>query len=137
MQDKKYPIGGYAPGNYQCHCGTCGGGFIGDKRAFQCEPCAVNDKAKFDALSPSEQEALIKRNAEAMNEMLSKVGTFTTETLSKEGNKDREVCDFAEWLRLNYKSSQNGWVDALGKWDTTFGLYQHWNNQQNRNNVND
>jgi hypothetical protein len=39
--EKKYPIGGYAPGNYHCTCATCGGGFIGDKRAVQCEPCAV------------------------------------------------------------------------------------------------
>lgn len=37
---KKYPIGGYAPGNYQCKCRECKQVFIGDKRAFQCEPCA-------------------------------------------------------------------------------------------------
>lgn len=68
--EKKYPIGGYAPGNYQRHCGTCGGGFFGDKRSFQCEPCALNDKAKFDALSPSEQEELVKRNVELLNVMM-------------------------------------------------------------------
>lgn len=68
MEEKKYPIGGYAPGNYQCHCGTCGGGFIGDKRAYQCEPCAVRDREKFDALSPEEQTELMIRNAEAIRE---------------------------------------------------------------------
>lgn len=36
-----YPIGGFAPGNYSCHCVICGKGFIGDKRAVQCEPCAI------------------------------------------------------------------------------------------------
>jgi DNA-directed RNA polymerase subunit RPC12/RpoP len=36
-----YPIGGYAPGNYQNKCCTCGELFIGDKRAVQCEPCAT------------------------------------------------------------------------------------------------
>lgn len=39
--EKIYPIGGYAPGNYTCICSTCGSQFIGDKRAVQCEPCAV------------------------------------------------------------------------------------------------
>ena len=38
---KKYPIGGYAPGNYKCNCTTCKTQFQGDKRAVQCEPCAV------------------------------------------------------------------------------------------------
>ena len=38
---KQYPIGGYAPGNYMCKCVTCKEKFIGDKRAVQCEPCAI------------------------------------------------------------------------------------------------
>ena len=41
QQEKKYPIGGYAPGNYHCTCCICGNKFTGDKRAVQCEPCAV------------------------------------------------------------------------------------------------
>lgn len=41
MEDKKYPIGGYAPGNYTCKCCICGNTFRGDKRAVQCEPCAI------------------------------------------------------------------------------------------------
>jgi len=65
MTDKKYPIGGYAPGSYQCKCTTCGGGFFGDKRAVQCEPCATAAKAKFDALSPEEQAEVERRNIEA------------------------------------------------------------------------
>lgn len=40
-EERKYPIGGYAPGNYSCKCVTCKEGFIGDKRAVQCEPCAT------------------------------------------------------------------------------------------------
>jgi hypothetical protein len=71
QQEKKYPIGGFAPGNYQCHCATCGGGFIGDKRAYQCEPCALNDRRKFDALSSEEQYELVKRNAKIANVMFS------------------------------------------------------------------
>lgn len=37
----KYPINGFAPGGYTCTCRDCGKNFIGDKRAWQCEPCAL------------------------------------------------------------------------------------------------
>ena len=37
----KYPIGGYAPGNYFCKCCTCENIFKGDKKAVQCETCAT------------------------------------------------------------------------------------------------
>lgn len=40
-EQSKYPIGGYAPGSYLCNCTTCGERFTGDKRAVQCEPCAI------------------------------------------------------------------------------------------------
>ncbi len=39
--EPKYPIGGYAPGSYGCTCVTCKTEFMGDKRAVQCEPCAI------------------------------------------------------------------------------------------------
>lgn len=38
---REYPIGGYAPGSYQHICVTCDNLFLGDKRAVQCETCAV------------------------------------------------------------------------------------------------
>lgn len=37
----KYPINGYAYGNYHCKCVGCGQMFFGDKRAVQCQPCAT------------------------------------------------------------------------------------------------
>lgn len=40
-EPKQYPIGGYAPGYYSCTCVTCKTEFMGDKRAVQCEPCAI------------------------------------------------------------------------------------------------
>jgi hypothetical protein len=40
-ENKKYPIGGYAPGNYQNECVSCGKIFMGDKLARQCEQCAI------------------------------------------------------------------------------------------------
>jgi len=71
-QYDRYPVGGYAPGNYQCKCCDCGEHFIGDKRAVQCEPCAIKGKEAFDALSSEEQDALIKRNAEIFNQLINK-----------------------------------------------------------------
>jgi hypothetical protein len=67
---KTYPIGGYAPGNYQCQCCKCGNKFVGDKRAVECEPCAIKDKEAFDALSPEEQDEIVKRNVELVNNLL-------------------------------------------------------------------
>lgn len=61
--EKKYPIGGYAPGNYQCTCATCDKEFQGDKQAVQCEPCAIYDKERFDAMTQNEQKELLRRNS--------------------------------------------------------------------------
>jgi hypothetical protein len=61
--EKKYPIGGYAPGNYNCTCATCNTRFHGNKRAVQCEPCAVADKERFDAMTTEEQKELLRRNS--------------------------------------------------------------------------
>ena len=41
-----YPIGGFAPGQYWNKCALCGETFIGDKRAWNCEPCAINGMVK-------------------------------------------------------------------------------------------
>lgn len=38
---KQYPIGGFAPGNYENICVTCKSHFLGDKLARQCERCAT------------------------------------------------------------------------------------------------
>lgn len=48
MEDKKYPIGGFAPGNYHNKCVSCGNIFTGDKRAFECEPCAIHSTRWID-----------------------------------------------------------------------------------------
>ena len=40
-EKNEYPIGGFAPGFYHCNCVTCKHNFIGDKRATQCETCAM------------------------------------------------------------------------------------------------
>lgn len=103
MSEKKYPIGGYAPGNYQCHCGTCGGGFIGDKRAYQCESCAIADKEKFDALSPTEQEELMKRNAELIK------GAFKDSGKGPAVNHDRVIASQVAGMPLEEAIFQDGY----------------------------
>lgn len=50
----KYPIGGFAPGHYSSFCCKCKEVFTGDKRAVQCEPCAIN------AINESNTEALLQ-----------------------------------------------------------------------------
>ncbi len=52
-ETKKYPIGGFAPGNYQCYCVTCQKMFIGDKRAVQCEPCATKEQSPEAVSQPN------------------------------------------------------------------------------------
>jgi hypothetical protein len=51
IEPAQSPIGGFAPGSYWCNCVTCKEKFMGDKRAVQCEPCAiemVNIKVKIN-----------------------------------------------------------------------------------------
>jgi hypothetical protein len=64
---KQYPIGGHAPGDYwHKECVTCKKEFFGDKRAVQCEPCAiemvstkvkVNDNGGFEIEKETLEEA--------------------------------------------------------------------------------
>jgi hypothetical protein len=54
-EPKQYPIGGYAPGYYSCKCVTCQEVFQGDKRAVQCEPCAIKMTQKELVMLTQEQ----------------------------------------------------------------------------------
>lgn len=100
MTDNKYPIGGFAPGNYQCKCCTCGSEFIGDKRAVQCEPCAVSEKERFDALSPSEQQELINGNVEVFKKWYNALpDSGEVEILKAENEKMRKALEKSlEWI---------------------------------------
>lgn len=72
MTEKKYPIGGYAPGNYSCHCATCEQPFKGDKRAVQCEPCAIKSEEWYNTLTEEGKKEHWKKVAEAYNELVNK-----------------------------------------------------------------
>lgn len=68
MEEKKYPIGGYAPGNYYRNCTTCNEKYQGDKRSFECEPCGTKSQAEWDALTPEQQDERVKKNMEMWKE---------------------------------------------------------------------
>lgn len=57
---QKYPIGGFAPGSYQCKCVTCKERFMGDKRAVQCEPCATKEQSPEAVSQPNKGELFQK-----------------------------------------------------------------------------
>ncbi len=40
-KEEKYPINGYAPGNYFNVCHSCKEQFLGDKLAVTCKSCAI------------------------------------------------------------------------------------------------
>lgn len=40
----QYPIGGFIPGLDNCKCITCQNYFVGDKKAVQCEICALESE---------------------------------------------------------------------------------------------
>jgi hypothetical protein len=115
--EKKYPIGGYAPGDYYCTCATCKTQFQGDKMAVQCEPCAVSAKERFDKLDPNEQDLLIKRNARIANFMFS--GPLSPEReliyrIVEQWGNAIEMPKMEGWLKEYAKGASTGarWVKA-------------------------
>jgi hypothetical protein len=111
--ENKYPIGGYAPGNYHCKCGTCGNQFAGDKQAVQCEPCAVAGKEKFDELSLEHQQALIERNAAIANIMLTYRGSGEQIVANQEAGMPLEEAIFQAGYSSGYeKGYERGRIEA-------------------------
>lgn len=107
--EKKYPIGGYAPGNYDCKCCTCGEQFSGDKRAVQCEPCAVSNEAKFDALSPVEQEELVKRDVEMASGIFKGSVKFDSHWMIGRSEERFKELEHKGW---DWRSFYNGWIEG-------------------------
>ena len=117
MESKKYPIGGYAPGNYSCTCCKCETEFSGDKRAVECEQCAVSAKEKFDALSPEQQQATLGRNVIIANWMfetpLTPERDLILRIVSQWGNTV-EMPNMEQWLKDYAAKAQPGprWVNV-------------------------
>lgn len=44
-------INGWAPGQYTCTCRDCGAAYMGDKRSWQCYPCAESNDLRVARLN--------------------------------------------------------------------------------------
>ena len=106
MTENKYPIGGYAPGNYFGKCTTCSKEFQGDKGAFQCEPCAVKDKEFYDALTPDQKARFDNRFSE-----IAKLFFENRNLREAEEDKKKHAVEFGEQLRKYYVQ-----CDTTGLW---------------------
>ena len=51
---KPWPLFGYAPGGYMAKCIICDETFDGDKRAFNCLPCAASQAKRLLTRAPSD-----------------------------------------------------------------------------------
>lgn len=105
MSEKKYPIGGYAPGNYHNRCSTCERSFFGDKQAIQCEPCAMEAKARFDALPIEEQMQLVKKNAQIAQVMFER-------PVSPERDLILRIVE--QWGNVIAMPKMEGWIREYG-----------------------
>lgn len=102
-EKNKYPIGGFAPGNYwHRQCVTCKQEFIGDKRAVQCEPCAI-DMVRTKIVKSEEGGFEIEKD-----HLQGFIDQFGDGPLGELDPKEWTVDQFLKWLKLNgYKIIKN------------------------------
>jgi len=84
----KYPINGYAPGQYHCKCGDCKNMFIGDKRAIRCEPCAM----KIVENPTSAKNAQVQTSKEIDLRIRNLMRLFLNDIRDYEGECNEAVC---------------------------------------------
>jgi hypothetical protein len=93
QEEAKYPIGGYAPGYYGCTCVTCKKEFTGDKRAVQCEPCAIKmtkEEPKQETLEEAAEKFLIRQGCQRMDCDGENCNFF-------EDVQPKDLIEFAKW----------------------------------------
>jgi hypothetical protein len=95
MEEVKYPIGGFAPGDYMCKCVTCKEQFIGDKRAVQCEPCAI-EMVRTKIVESEKGGFEIERDY-----LQGFIDQFGDGPLGELNPNEWTALDFLEWLKLN------------------------------------
>ena len=101
MEDRKYPVGGFAPGNYTCKCVSCKENFMGDKRAVQCEDCAEKENKPYWKSLKEKYE--IPLNGELMDEEVfkwyEKDREQTNYLIEKYGSCSWKINELANTLR--------------------------------------
>lgn len=101
----KYPIGGFAPGNYRGHCASCDEVFLGDKYAKQCEPCAINAVSESNTKALTELQQLktalekIKFSNDTINGIINKKCDHDFIFIPSVGEKFCHKCK--SWSDLN------------------------------------
>jgi hypothetical protein len=95
MEEIKYPIGGFAPGDYMCKCVTCKEQFHGDKRATQCETCAI-EMVRTKIVESEEGGFEIERDY-----LQGFIDQFGDGPLGELDPDEWAALDFLEWLKLN------------------------------------
>ena len=91
MEEIKYPIGGFAPGNYVCRCVDCKHDFDGDIKSFRCEFCSNRTVEMLDDYLPGF------------------IDQFGDGPLGELNPDDWDALQFLRWLKLNnFKIIKNG-----------------------------
>jgi hypothetical protein len=102
MEEIKYPIGGFAPGDYMCKCVTCKEQFHGDKRSVQCEPCAI-EMVRTKIIKSEEGGFEIEQDY-----LQGFINQFGDGPLGELDPDKWTALDFLAWLKLNnYKIIKN------------------------------
>jgi hypothetical protein len=95
MEEVKYPIGGFAPGFYHCNCITCKNTFSGDKRAVQCEPCAI-EMVRTKIVESEKGGIEIEHD-----HLQGFIDQFGDGPLGELDPNEWTALDFLEWLKIN------------------------------------
>jgi hypothetical protein len=139
-EPKQYPIGGYAPGYYSCTCVTCKTEFMGDKRAVQCEPCAI-EMVSVKIVKNNGGYQIEKPKQETLEEAAVKYATnhgmmayvfpekresFIEGAKWQQERMYSEAIEFAEWIRIKdfQTTSKNNWIGLDMKYYTTQELFE-------------
>ena len=61
-------------GNYLCHCLTCDQHFVGYKRRMTCKVCDGIEQARWNGLTPEQQEAETAERMERVRGLFDKLG---------------------------------------------------------------
>lgn len=110
-EPKKYPIGGYAPGYYSCKCVTCKIKFTGDKRAVQCEPCAIKttqETPKQETLEEFAERISRAHDNDNYKSLMSLVidgANFKAERMFSEEDIDKLISNFTHDLKESTSTS--------------------------------
>jgi hypothetical protein len=95
MEEVKYTIGGFAPGNHIFRCITCEYSFFGDKTAVQCEKCAI-EMVRTKIVKSEEGGFEIEQDY-----LQGFIDQFGDGPLGELDPEKWTALDFLEWLKIN------------------------------------